>query len=287
MMTVYIDVLFFVNFIINILIVEGCGTIICEDTKWYRTIIASLAGAIYAVLVFFPNLKFTQTFFMKAAVSGIMVLCAFKIKSKPHFLKLWGTFYLVSFIFGGAIVALMSFTSLGIKTGAIYSNGTIYFNLPWKVLMAGSSLTYFLITIFSRIRKKRIAKEAIGRNISIYIKGERIDMKAIIDTGNNLFDPITGVPVIVCEYSPIKKIISDEGDNLLERMKNAGLRIRLIPFSSVGEEKGMMPAFLPDMVEVDHMMIKKCVVGISENALSGEGGYQALLNPMLTVNCER
>lgn len=283
-MTIYVDVLFMVNLIINILIVEGCGAIICKETKWYRTLLAALVGAVYSVVVFFPNLRFVQSIVMKIAVSGAMVFCAFKSERGTEFLKIWGSFYLVSFIFGGSMVAVMSLTGLGAKMGAVYSNGTIYFNLPWKLLFASGAGTYFLIALFSRIRKKRIAKEAIGRNLSIYINGKRIDTKAIIDTGNSLMDPITGDPVIVCEYGEVKRAIPKRGEeSLLDTMCSLGMRVRIIPFTSVGKKDGLMPAFLPDMVKIDELEAKRCIIGISETRLSPGEDYHALLNPAVIV----
>ncbi len=284
MITVYIDVLFMVNFLINILIVEGTGAIMNEYTKWYKSALAAFIGAIYSVLTFFPSLKLVQTFVMKIILSGVIVAVAFKIKSKLHFLKLWGSFYLVSFIFGGGMVAVMSMSGLGAKMGAVYSNGTIYLNLPWQILFASGAGVYFLITVFSRVRKHMVAKEAVARKLSFYIKGELVETKAIIDTGNTLFDPITGSPVIVCEYGEIESIVPvKSGESLIEKMGEMGLKVRLIPFSSIGKERGLMPAFLPDKVKIDEREAKRCIVGISENKLSESEEYHALLNPMIKV----
>lgn len=284
MITVYIDVLFALNFLINILIVEGTGVIISEDTKWYRSLMSAFIGAMYATAVFFPNLEIIQTFFMKILLSGVMVIVAFKFKNKTHFLKMWGCFYLVSFIFGGSIIAIMSTTKLGSMMGAVYSNGEVYFNLPWRWVFASAAGTYMLIFFFGRIRKRRIAKEAVARKLTIYINGKHVETKAIIDTGNSLFDPITGSPVIVCEYAQIKSIVPvAEGDSLIEKMREVGLRVRLIPFSSIGKENGLMPAFLPDMVKIDEYEAKRCVIGISESPLSVSEEYHALLNPMVVV----
>ncbi len=284
MITVYIDVLFAVNFLINALITEGTGLIINEETKWYRSVLSALFGAGYATWVFFTSVKFAQSFFMKIVLSQIMVLIAFKIKNRRHFFKMWGAFYLVSFIFGGSIIALLSMTNLGSMLGGVYSNGSIYLNLPWEILCLSGAATYFMIYIFGKIRKKRVCKEAVSRQLAIGINGEKIETKAIIDTGNSLFDPITGVPVIVCEYDRIKSVIDlGEKDNIVEKMHEAGLRVRLIPFSGVGVSSALMPAFLPDWVTIDNYRAKSCIVGISLNKLSTGGEYHALLNPAINI----
>lgn len=279
MITVYIDVLFMVNFMINVLIIEGTGIIMCVDTKWYKSLISAMVGALYAVLVFFPGLSFIQSMAMKIILSAVLVWLAFGFKSRMHFLKMWGSFYLASFIFGGSIIAIMSTTSIGGKLGAVYSNGEIYFNLPWRWVMVSALGTYALVLYFGHVRKKRVAKEAITRNLTIYINGKSVETKAIIDTGNSLFDPITGVPVIVCEHNTLKKIVPKG----MEDMWNAGLKVRLIPFSSIGKEDGMMPAVIPDYVKIDGYEAKKCIIGITESTLSASREYHALLNPATMV----
>lgn len=282
MITVYIDVLFLVNFMINILIIEGTGIITCTDTKWYRSLSSAFIGALYAVWAFFPGMRLAESIVMKLMLSAVLVWVAFGFKSRARFLKLWGSFYLASFIFGGSIIALMSTTGLGSRLGAVYSNGEIYLNLPWRWVFASAAGTYALVYAFGRIRKRRIANEAAMRQLTIYINGNKVETKAIIDTGNSLFDPITGVPVIVCEHSTLKHIVPD-GDALMEKMSDAGLKVRFIPFSSIGKKDGVMPAFIPDRVKIDGYEAKKCIIGITESTLSKTAEYHALLNPSAMV----
>lgn len=283
MITVYVDVLFFVNFIVNILILEGTASVMREMTKPMRILLGAAVGALYAVLIFFVNIHPFGSFIIKMAVSAVIVYCSFGYRKLGRFLKMITGFYIVSFIFGGTVVALLSLTNLGRKLGAIYSNGAIYITLPWKVLFLSSAAAYGAIVVFSRIRKRKIERAAIKRRLTIYIQGKKIDINAIIDTGNSLCDPITGTPVIVCEYPSLTEILPQEGESLLEKMMNAKLKVRVIPFSSIGKENGVMIGFMPDKTEVDGKETEKCIVGVSENKLSAEEDYHALLNPMLTI----
>lgn len=282
MITVYIDVLFMVNFMIDILIVEATGAIVSVHTKYMRSLFSAFTGALYAVGMFFVKAAFVQSIVMKLLLSALMVLIAFGFKNGAHFLKMWGSFFVVSFIFGGSLFALMNATGLGSRLNMIYSNGEIYLNLPWRWVLLSASGTYFLIYIFGRIRKRRIALRAARRTLTIYTKGQKLETTAIIDTGNALFDPITGAPVIVCEKGELKALLP-QGEAIMENMSKAGLKVRLIPFSSVGKESGLMPAFLPDMVEVDGHRAKSCIIGITENRLCKENEYHALLNPAMLI----
>ncbi len=281
MATVYIDVLFGVNFIINILLIEASGVIAAAPTVWYRTLLSAALGAAYSVCIFFPDLALMYTFIMKIAFSGFMVICAFRINELKRFFALWGAFYAVSFIFGGCVVALMSLTDLGQRSGAVYSNGVIYFDLPWQALFGSAVAAYALVMLVGRVRKKRLSREKLKRGISIYVNGRCASFTAIIDTGNSLFDPITGDPVAVCEYDELKPLLGEGDEPLIEKLTKRGMKVRFIPFSSVGKEHGVMPGFKPDMVKVDGLEIGRCVVCVCENHLSPNREYGALLNPQL------
>lgn len=281
MAIVYIDVLFGVNFIINILLIEASSVIAAFPAVWYRTLLSAALGAAYSVCIFFPKLALMYTVIMKIAFSGFMVICAFRIYELKHFFMLWGTFYAVSFIFGGCVVALMSLTDLGQRSGAVYSNGVIYFDMPWQALLGSALAAYVLIILIGRVRKRRIRCEKVKRGISIYVNGRCVSLTAIIDTGNSLFDPITGDPVAVCEYECLLPLFGEGDEPLIEKLTREGVKVRFIPFSSVGREHGVMPGFKPDMVKVDGMEIGRCIVCVCENRLSPGREYGALLNPQL------
>jgi len=62
-------------------------------------------------------------------------------------------------------------------------------------------------------------------------------------------------------------------------------RFRLIPFSSLGKENGMLVGFRPDFIEIDNdnekKDIKDVVIGIYTRSLSKNEKYRALLSPDL------
>lgn len=62
-------------------------------------------------------------------------------------------------------------------------------------------------------------------------------------------------------------------------------RFRIIPFSSLGKENGILIGFRPDYVEVWNKQNKReyreVIVGICNKKLSPNNRYKALLNPDL------
>lgn len=124
-----------------------------------------------------------------------------------------------------------------------------------------------------------------------------LKLDALIDTGNRLRDPITGSPVILLEYNAV-------ADALPERVRRAftafdagdfGLvselladsswlaRFRVIPFVSVGAEKGLLAGFRVDEVRLlagpRMTSSRNAVIGVFMRRVSPEGTFAALLHP--------
>lgn len=88
-------------------------------------------------------------------------------------------------------------------------------------------------------------------------------MKALVDTGNNLKDPLNNQPVIIVEQDALKGLLPPEIERVVAEVENGELsalqrletleawqtRIRLIPFNSIGRKNGLLVGFRPDAVK--------------------------------------
>lgn len=133
--------------------------------------------------------------------------------------------------------------------------------------------------------------------IEIRFGDRKVRVNALIDTGNRLKDPITGSPVIVLEYSAISGILPrsvreafmayERGDiaSVSERIIGSSWssRFRVIPFATIGKDKGMLIGFRADEVTIIEgkkgPSTRNAVVGIHMQRLSPEGSFKALLHP--------
>lgn len=113
---------------------------------------------------------------------------------------------------------------------------------------------------------------------------------AIVDSGNLLKEPITGADVIVVEKNKLEEvveksildnlqnIISGEYEFLNEEYISS---FRLIPFSSLGKQNGMLLGFKPDYVEIEFDGIKRnldnIVIGIYEKEITKNEEYTGLV----------
>ena len=136
---VYIDVLFFVNLFINyILLFLTAKTIHLYPGK-IRMLAGSALGALYSVMMFFPDMQFAFSLTAKILFSMAMVAVSYNIKGVMLYFKALGTFYLVTLALGGGVLALFYFTGIGARVDAVIKNGILYMNLPLSFLIFAAS----------------------------------------------------------------------------------------------------------------------------------------------------
>lgn len=126
-------------------------------------------------------------------------------------------------------------------------------------------------------------------SIKIVIDKKEVYIKAIIDTGNFLKEPITKLPVVVVQRDSLidlipknildnlERIISGENINLGEYMS----KVRVIPFSSLGKENGILLGIKVDKILIDRedkiIVTDDVIVAIYNGTLNKTGKYQALI----------
>jgi len=294
---VYIDVLFTVNLLINYLLLWTTSKISKIHASFARILTGAVIGAIYAVVIFFPAFKIYYTFIAKVIFSAALIAISFNIAKPKVFLKVFGIFYVVNFTFGGAALCLFYFTNVGAFVGAVLSNGIIYFNLPWKTLIISSCAAYLIMRVTWRVLQKTLSKENMYTSILIDFDKRDVCVNALIDTGNSLHDPISDFPVIVVEFNAVKPLLPEDIQVIFSESKENDLsliskivynsvwasRFRLIPFSSLGKENGMLVGFRPDKVRImednGNKDLKDIIVAIYNKKLSKDNKYSALLHP--------
>ncbi len=291
-MTVYADVLFFINFSINLPVLYLTGKIARLSVSNRRLILGAVCGALYAVFMFFPRLSFIYGAIAKVLFSLFVVAITFCVRGIRLYIKTVGVFYLVTFCLGGSVMALFYFTGMGQSTGALIKNGILYMNLSPGILFLSVGICYCILRIIWGILQSRMAQEAMFRKVGIFWNGKEVWLDALLDTGNALSEPFSGAPVIVAELEgllpilppPLERAFGDETvriENIADEAVRG--RIRMIPFSSLGKEHGMLIGFRPDSaVLLENEALKdagEVVVGIYTKHLSKDRSFCALLPP--------
>ena len=204
-MTVYIDVLFVINFVVNYVLLLITGKIMRREKSYIRLVSAAIIGALYACFMFFPQIKFLYGCAFKIIASFLLILIAYGAKNAVLTVKTAFVFYLSSFLFGGVTLALFYFTDAGLKYGGALNNGIFYFELPWKILFFSCLVAYIAVKTGFAIYKRD--KNLSYRRIRVEICRNSAELNALVDTGNLLIDPITNSPVVVAELESVKKLL--------------------------------------------------------------------------------
>lgn len=290
-MTVYLDIIFLENFILNFIILYAVSLVIKEKACCIKLMIASLIGASYVIIYYLINFQSKWNLIFKIILSVVMVYISFMPKSFKEFIKQITFFYLVSFVFGGAslgVIYMVNAGKISIRNGIIVGNYTL------KTIFIGVILAFTIITVAFKFVKNRISKKDLFCNIKIIINQSKINVKAVIDTGNFLKEPITNIPVIVVEKDILRNFVPKEilenienilgGDlkNIPENIQNEYMsKLKVIPFSSLGKQNGMLLGIKADgvVVEIDNeeKYVEKVILGIYTKKLSKKDEYNALL----------
>ena len=107
-MTVYIDQYILINTILNFVILRITKSIIKSKSSNPRLLISSVSGALFAILMLFPQTKPITNILGKIIFSLILTGISFKSSCLKVFLKNLAVFYLVSFTLGGCTYAFIN-----------------------------------------------------------------------------------------------------------------------------------------------------------------------------------
>ena len=288
-MTVYVDVVFMENLFMNYIILFATAVINKVEIKLIRILLSSILGSIYAVVAYTNILSNSTGVIIKILLSVAMIYIAFKPEGFKRFIKQLLIFYLATFTFGGVAFALLYF----VKPGELLIENGIYIGTyPIKIALLGGIVGFVIITIAFNLIKGKLSKNDMFCNISIYIDSKRKDMISMIDTGNLLKEPITGMPVIIVQKEELKDIIPMEILKNVNKIINGDIddiknieqyisKFRVIPFNSLGKQNGLLLGIKADKIIVDYDENKigknNIIIGIYEKKLCKNNTYKALI----------
>lgn len=285
-MTLYVDIIFLENIFMNCIILLATGIILKDQTRIIRNLIASVIGSVYAIIIYVSSIQIYSNMFLKVILSFVIVYIAFKPINIKSFLKHVIIFYLTSFTFGGVAFALLYFVR---PQDILYENGVLIGTYPIKIILIGGILGFIIITMSFKNIKGKFTKKDMFCTIKLFVENKQMQLKAIIDTGNLLKDPLTNNPVIVVEKNKLlnlfpKILINNTTEIIKGEQIDLGKyssKIRVIPFNSLGKENGMLLGIKLEKIEIEYQDIlsnfNNIIVGIYEGVLSKSGKYSALI----------
>lgn len=248
-MIIYVDVLLFVNFFLDIMLLRLTALIAGEKLGLKRLVLSSLVASLFSLYIFLPTKGFAIELLIRLVSSAVAVFAGFGFKNLRRFIRVFFSFYAVSFIFAGAIMGL----KLALPDSKVQvNNGVVYFDVSPVVLIVLSFVIYLIICVVRRFTAKT-AVLADRLNLKISIGERMVSCVAMVDSGHSLKDVFGDSMVFIIDRSTAERLLGTADCNCVMSMipPNGELqsRFRLIPVKTVSGEK-MLPA-----VRCDHLWI--------------------------------
>jgi stage II sporulation protein GA (sporulation sigma-E factor processing peptidase) len=222
---------------------------------------------------------------LKAAISAAVVLTAFGFESVRLYMLRNFLFFAISFCFAGVMLGLWLLFE---PPGMSWNNGVVYFDISAALLVASTTAAYVILRVAARLTQPRSLPREI-LNVRVRVNGKAAAMKGLVDTGNRLREPFSGLPVAVCEAKAFAGVLPDahiEAALKGELVADTPPPLRMVPFANVGGA-GVLPAFKPDMLLIETpggtLEAEEVYIGLSREKI-GDGRYDCLLSPELMIS---
>lgn len=249
-MVVYLDILFFINLIMNYIILIVTSSFGGVHGSKKRIFASAFLGSTYAVVIFLFSIPTNIVF--KILFGVFMVFVAF---GKKNLLRVCFLFFMVSCTFAGAIIGIFYMSK---NPSYMLIQGIPYIEIDIKLLVSTFILCYVSLCL---IHKNLAKNKLISDNITeIYIKIDQntVKVSTFVDSGNALFDIFTKKPIIIVESEVLCSIFPKNlqfvlKDNPIKAIELAStiennLSLRIINYNSIGNPHGIMTIFKPTQI---------------------------------------
>lgn len=295
-MIVYADIVCLLNGLIDYLLLWLTAGIRRQRISVWRLVMAAVVGGVYSILYLWPQFSIGFTFLSKIFVSLVMVWIAFGFHHPLTYLRNLSVFYLTCFLAGGGVIALHYFL-MGdhqVAGGILLTESNNGWGSPvsWMLIIIGFPLVWLYTKwSFQSLEERRGVGQFLAP-VRIQISDQFMECVGLIDTGNQLRDPMTRTPVMLVELSELKGNLPTQ---LIQMIKDKNwdqawsqlppewmVKIRVIPYRVAHSKGEMMIAFKPEKVEIwkdnEWNNIGKVFIGIDDGHLSTDGTYQAIIH---------
>ena len=252
-MVVYLDGIIGLNFLIDWLLLLGVNRLAGYPPGAGRAAAAAAFGGGYTGLCMIPGFSFLASALWRTVSLGVMTMAAFGMNRSAW--RRGMLFVLLSMALGGLALSLNHGGFLGLVAGA------------------GGLALLCIMGFAGRSPGKRLIP------VTMEHEGRAISFLALLDTGNTLKDPVTGEPIVIAGPRAARELLGLEAWQLrdpVQTMTAMGReKLRLIPYHTVGTDRGFLLGLRCDRVEYDGKTGRKMVAFSGEDFPGGE--YEGLI----------
>ncbi len=278
MTVVYLDSLFLLNLGLDGMLLSAARKLSRSGGSRLRTLLAAVLGAAYAGAVFcLPSPALTHPL-TRLGVAVVMAWLAAGGLHKTGPLLL--LFLLLTCSLAGGVL-LMEAAGVGAMSSGSGFPVTVS---DGKLLLLCAAGEYLLAAGAARLTRRRGAETA---PVLLSCEGRKVLLRALVDSGNLLRDPLTGKPVLVVSAhagaglfppgcAPDREALRRPEQcfaDLASRWTPS--RLRLVPFRAVGTGQGLLLAVRVDQLEVGGTVYRNRLAAVTAENFSG--AYQGII----------
>ncbi len=269
-MQVYIEYAIIDNLIIDYLLLKTATRCALVKTSFLRLFLSAVIGTVVAVILPLFNFDGISLIIIKLSLGGLMVLIGGSYLTCKKYLLTTLIFFALTLLCGGFIIALFNFALIDYNEFFLSNYDSL---MPIGLTVALVYLsTKTVVYIVVKLLKERSLRPFL-RQCVVIVNKKRFSVKGFIDSGNSLYAPKSGLPIIVCSNA------------LFEKLKEVNVResISSVEFETVSGTSKMQ------LYLIDKLMIYNGLkVNIFNNVLIGvtphgfnSSSYELLLHPLL------
>lgn len=261
-MVVNIDILVIENSIVNYFLLYITSQTLRIRKSFKNIALPAFLGGIYVITLIFPKLYILTELPFKFLMALFMIFIVFYRSTILFYTKALFVYLLYSMVLAG----LCFFIELNYNGG--FQLNSLFYNFSYKKLMLAIILLYLTINRLVLFIRNRIELSSLIFSIDIVFKNGEKTVKAFLDTGNELIEPATNLPVMILESELMDRTIEDK-------------ETFYIPYRVINGEANKLKGFKPEFIRIhkgEVVEVRQVIIALCENKLSSMGDYNALLS---------
>lgn len=268
MQVMYADILFVINTYVTYALLRSCALVSRVPVSRLRAVLSSLLGGAFSLVILIDGVTNLLLALFRPVFSLLILFAAFYPFDKKKLFRLFGSFFLVNFVFAGLMLALEIVVS---PQSMFLSVGIVYFDIDALTLVVLTAVCYCVLSVVNLVLRAK-APDGTVFDVTIEYTGQSFSCRALLDTGNSLFEPFSSLPVIVAE----RGLFGSDFDVPEEKL-------RLIPCSCVTGQS-VLSAFRPEKLTVSspkgRLETNAVYVAITDERIKNSD-FKVLLNPQV------
>ena len=261
-----LEMTLFINTILTFLIIKITSAFLRERGE--NCLLSSLIGGELTLL--FP--KFYDGVWAKIILimltSCLIIFVSFKFSSIKDFLRIWCTFLLSTFVFGGGMLAIKSLIG----------------DFPLFVVFLISATLYLItICVLKSVQRKNLIK-TFCYQVKVKDNGKEFEEEGFLDSGNMLYDSITKKPIILVSFDVFHKLYSDVkySDVITKNIDKTSIKNgHYVKINSLSSAKSIFVFSVDELVVGEDKKFKDVMVGLSLTGFEKSFGKGVLLHSEL------